>query len=133
MAHHGVGRCWCEPIKPSQVDVEGKHDTKSRPPHGLLPRGHRLLPVRLLFSEIARSGIMKRSNRAKEFSSQGCKVYATARKVEKMQALHHLPIELLSLDVTDDSAVQEVVNTIITNEGKIDIVVNNAGVGCYGA
>jgi len=50
-----------------------------------------------------------------------------------MQALHHLPIELLSLDVTDDSAVQEVVNTIITNEGKIDIVINNAGVGCYGA
>jgi len=69
---------------------------------------------------------------AKEFASQGCKVYATARKVEKMQALHHLPIELLPLDVTDDSAVQEVVNTIIANESKIDIVVNNAGIGCYG-
>jgi NAD(P)-dependent dehydrogenase (short-subunit alcohol dehydrogenase family) len=50
-----------------------------------------------------------------------------------MQALHHLQIELLTLDVTDDSAVQAVVNTIITNEGKIDVVVNNAGVGCYGA
>jgi 1-acylglycerone phosphate reductase len=49
-----------------------------------------------------------------------------------MQALHHLQIELLSLDVTDDSAVKRVVDTIIANEGKIDIVVNNAGMGCYG-
>ncbi|KAI0003800.1 oxidoreductase [Russula compacta] len=69
---------------------------------------------------------------AEEFASQGCKVYATARKLEKMQNLQRFQIELLSLDVTDDSAVKSVVNTIIANEGKIDIVVNNAGVGCYG-
>ena len=49
-----------------------------------------------------------------------------------MQALHHLQIELLSLDVTDDTAVQGVIATIIANEGRIDVVVNNAGVGCYG-
>jgi len=46
--------------------------------------------------------------------------------------LHHLQIELLSLDVTDDSAIKGVVSTIIANEGRIDVVVNNAGVGCYG-
>ena len=49
-----------------------------------------------------------------------------------MQALHHLQIELLSLDVTDDAAIQGVITTIIANEGRIDVVVNNAGVGCYG-
>jgi NAD(P)-dependent dehydrogenase (short-subunit alcohol dehydrogenase family) len=49
-----------------------------------------------------------------------------------MQALRHLQVELLSLDVTDDSAIKVVVNTIIANEGKLDIVVNNAGTGCYG-
>jgi NAD(P)-dependent dehydrogenase (short-subunit alcohol dehydrogenase family) len=50
-----------------------------------------------------------------------------------MQALHQLPrIELLPLDVTDDSAVKLVVDTIIANEGRIDIVANNAGTGCYG-
>ena len=49
-----------------------------------------------------------------------------------MQSLQRFQIELLSLDVTDDSAIKSVVNTIIANEGKIDIVVNNAGVGCYG-
>lgn len=49
-----------------------------------------------------------------------------------MQALHHPRIELLPLDVTDDSAIKLVVDTIIANEGRIDIVVNNAGTGCYG-
>jgi NAD(P)-dependent dehydrogenase (short-subunit alcohol dehydrogenase family) len=49
-----------------------------------------------------------------------------------MQALRHLHVELLSLDVVDDPAIKLVVSTIIANEGKIDIVVNNAGVGCYG-
>jgi NAD(P)-dependent dehydrogenase (short-subunit alcohol dehydrogenase family) len=44
-----------------------------------------------------------------------------------MQALDHLRVELLSLDVTDDSAIKGVVDTIIANEGKLDIVVNNAG------
>jgi 1-acylglycerone phosphate reductase len=49
-----------------------------------------------------------------------------------MQALHHLQIQLLSLDVSDDAAVEGVISTIIANEGHIDVVVNNAGVGCYG-
>ncbi|KAH9996015.1 NAD-P-binding protein [Russula vinacea] len=65
-------------------------------------------------------------------ASQGCKVYATARNVERMQALQHSQIDLLPLDVIDDSAIKTVINTIVANEGKIDIVVNNAGVGCYG-
>jgi NAD(P)-dependent dehydrogenase (short-subunit alcohol dehydrogenase family) len=52
-----------------------------------------------------------------------------------MQALlvHPLKFELLPLDVTDNTAVEAVVSTVIANEGHIDIVVNNAGVGCYGA
>jgi len=69
---------------------------------------------------------------AKEFASRGCNVYATARNTERMQALHHPRIQLLSLDVTDDSDIKRVIDFIIENEGKIDIVVNNAGIGCYG-
>ncbi|KAF8506569.1 NAD-P-binding protein [Russula emetica] len=69
---------------------------------------------------------------AKEFASHGCKVFATARNTERMQALHHPRIDLLPLDVTDDSAIKLVVDTIISKEGRIDIVANNAGTGCYG-
>ena len=49
-----------------------------------------------------------------------------------MQALQYPQIQLLSLDVTDDSAVKLVVDTIIANDGRIDVVVNNAGIGCFG-
>ena len=49
-----------------------------------------------------------------------------------MQTLRHSDVELLSLDVNDDSAIKVVINNIMANENKIDIVVNNAGVGCYG-
>jgi 1-acylglycerone phosphate reductase len=49
-----------------------------------------------------------------------------------MQSFDHPRIELLPLNVTDDSAIKLVVDTIITSEGRIDIVVNNAGTGCYG-
>ena len=49
-----------------------------------------------------------------------------------MQALQHPQIQLLPLDVTDDSAVKLVVDTIIANDARIDVVVNNAGTGCYG-
>ena len=105
--------------------------SEGRPCDRLLRRRDRISLVSV-FLGYSGASIQIYYNRAKEFASQGCKVYATARNVEKMQALHHLQIELLSLDVTDNAAIGSVINTIIVNEGHIDIVVNNAGVGCYG-
>ncbi|KAI0066439.1 NAD-P-binding protein [Artomyces pyxidatus] len=66
------------------------------------------------------------------FAQQGCRVYATARKVEKMSGFKHEDIQLLALDVTSDASVQEVISTIIEREGRIDIVVNNAGIAAHG-
>ncbi|KZT67754.1 NAD(P)-binding protein [Daedalea quercina L-15889] len=63
----------------------------------------------------------------KEFATKGCKVYATARRLEAMEGLAHPSIECLALDVTDDANVKQVVETVIEREGRIDIVVNNAG------
>ncbi|KAI0725146.1 oxidoreductase [Fomitopsis betulina] len=67
-----------------------------------------------------------------EFASKGCKVYATARRLEAMEGLTQPNIELLPLDVTNDANVQAVITTIIEREGRINIVVNNAGVPCHG-
>jgi len=107
------------------------HVDKSRPCYRLLRGGNRVLSAGPFPLDV-KSTIDQFLISAAEFASQGCKVYATARKLEKAQALQHPKIKLLPLDVTDDSAVKVVVDTIIANEGKIDIVVNNAGVGCYG-
>ena len=70
--------------------------------------------------------------RCEEYASRGCKVYATARRLESMAALTQPNIEKLVLDVTDNDNVQAVVNTIVAREGRIDILVNNAGVLCIG-
>jgi len=67
-----------------------------------------------------------------EFAAKGCNVYATARRVEAMEGLKHPNIERLALDVTNDANVNAVVATIVEREGRIDIVVNNAGSMCHG-
>ncbi len=37
------------------------------------------------------------------------------------------------MDVTDDSSMVEGLDQIIKNQGRIDVLVNNAGYGSYGA
>ncbi|RDB28761.1 NADPH-dependent 1-acyldihydroxyacetone phosphate reductase [Hypsizygus marmoreus] len=67
-----------------------------------------------------------------EFARQGCKVYATARDVEKMGEFEYGGIKKLPLDVTSDEAVERTVHHIVEVEGQIDVVVNNAGSFCSG-
>lgn len=68
----------------------------------------------------------------------GHKVYATMRAIngrnaEKVETLtQHANIELLEVDVTDGEAVTEAVATIMQREGRLDVVVNNAGVYATG-
>jgi len=61
------------------------------------------------------------------FSRQGCKVYATSRNLKTIGDFQDPGIEKLCLDVTSDDAVQRVVQDIMEREGRIDVVVNNAG------
>jgi len=67
-----------------------------------------------------------------EFASQGCKVYATARRTAAMDAFKHDGIEKLALDVNDEANIDQVVKTIIEAHGRVDILVNNAGIICPG-
>jgi NAD(P)-dependent dehydrogenase (short-subunit alcohol dehydrogenase family) len=60
------------------------------------------------------------------FAEQGCTVYATSRRLETMDGFKH-PVEKRVMDVTSDDDVKLVVNSILEEQGKIDIVVNNAG------
>ncbi|KAF8513866.1 NAD-binding protein [Gautieria morchelliformis] len=62
------------------------------------------------------------------FAERGCIVYATARSVKSMQGFQHEAIKQLALDVTNEEQVVSVVKTIVANEGRIDVVINNAGV-----
>jgi short-subunit dehydrogenase len=63
-------------------------------------------------------------------SKKGFIVYGTSRNPEKIT--EKLPFNLISLDVTKQQSIQKAVDTIIVKEGRIDVLINNAGVGITG-
>ena len=66
-------------------------------------------------------------------AQQGHKVYAAARRVERMEPLREYGIVPLKMDVTDEASMQEGVKTLLDAEGRIDVLINNAGYGYFGA
>lgn len=70
---------------------------------------------------------------AEDLAKAGHKVYAAARRTEKMQPLTASGATPLHLDVTDENECSEVIETVIRKEGHIDVLINNAGFGLYGA
>jgi NAD(P)-dependent dehydrogenase (short-subunit alcohol dehydrogenase family) len=71
---------------------------------------------------------------AKHFAKQGWNVVATMRTPEKETELTQYPnIKIFKLDVTNLEQVKTATEQAIAAFGKIDVVVNNAGMGTYGA
>lgn len=63
----------------------------------------------------------------------GWRVFAAARRLDRMQPLADEGAELLSLDLTDDASIVAAIDRIQGQAGRIDLLVNNAGYGSYGA
>lgn len=70
---------------------------------------------------------------AQELKSAGFKVYTAARRVDRMADLEKDGITPVALDLTRDGSIAACVNTILSKEKSIDVLVNSAGYGSYGA
>jgi short-subunit dehydrogenase len=77
----------------------------------------------------ASSGIGK--SMASYLQQQGLSVYGTSRNSEHGQVIDG--ITFLKLDVTNDQSVHDAVSYLLEKEGKIDVLINNAGIGMVGS
>ena len=60
---------------------------------------------------------------AKLLAEKGHKVYGTIRK----KAVSDTPVHYLKMDLTDIESIKSAVSTVLENEGRIDVLINNAG------
>lgn len=70
---------------------------------------------------------------ARKLQSLGYTVYGAARRTDRLQELAADGIRPLGMDVTDEQALTDGVAKILADTGRVDVLVNNAGYGFYGA
>jgi NAD(P)-dependent dehydrogenase (short-subunit alcohol dehydrogenase family) len=69
---------------------------------------------------------------ALELKARGHRPFATARRVETLADLAAAGIETLRLDVNDPTSVRDAVGAVIAAAGRVDVLVNNAGINVFG-
>ncbi len=69
---------------------------------------------------------------AEEFHARGHLVYASARRLETLAPLVSRGLKTLALDVDEPSSIQAALAKIRAEQGRLDVLVNNAGFAAMG-
>lgn len=83
----------------------------------------------IIFITGASSGIGK--DTALKLAQAGHTVYGAARRVEQIESIPN--VHAVKLDLTDSQSIQAAVDHVLKAAGHIDVLINNAGYGSYGA
>ena len=70
---------------------------------------------------------------ARRLQALGYTVYGAARRVDRLEELASSGVRALAMDVTDAASMTSGVARVIAETGRVDVLVNNAGYGSYGA
>ncbi len=70
---------------------------------------------------------------AQALAARGHRVYAAARRINNMEPLKASGIVTIKMDVTDEQSMVAGVKEVLDAEGHIDVLINNAGYGFFGA
>ena len=70
---------------------------------------------------------------AARLQEAGFVVYAGARRVERMAGLVARGVRVAELDVTEEESMRGFVDRVLDERGRVDVLINNAGYGSYGA
>ncbi|MDU0478765.1 oxidoreductase [Staphylococcus chromogenes] len=70
---------------------------------------------------------------AKALALRGHLVFAAARSMNKLETLRDFGIVPIELDVTSAESIQQAVTSVQEQGGRIDVLINNAGYGEFGA
>ena len=79
----------------------------------------------------ASSGIGK--DTALRLIKEGHRVYGAARRIDRMQDIVTAGGKAIKMDVTIESEIEAAVSQVIEEQGRIDVLFNNAGYGLFGA
>ena len=93
--------------------------------------GGRVMSDRVALVTGASSGIGEAT--ARQLRAAGFTTYAVARRVDRMAGLAEEGVHTFAMDVTDDASMTSGVQRVLDEQGRIDVLVNNAGYGSYGA
>ncbi len=85
------------------------------------------MELKVVFITGASSGIGKTV--ANYLHNKNYKVYGTSRNPNAVK----VPFAMVALDVLDEISIKKAVRTVIDKEGRIDVLINNAGRGITGA
>ncbi len=70
---------------------------------------------------------------ARRLARAGLTVYGAARRLDRLAELAADGVRAVELDVTSDDSMTAAVDHVLSEAGRIDVLVNNAGYGSYGA